>query len=169
MGKAFGASIKRFAAFNIATRAVGLLASKLASAVDEAIAFQRQLIKISQVTGKTTNELSGLVQEITDLSTALGVSSTSLLNTTRILAQAGIQAGDLKIALAALAKTTLAPTFDNITQTAEGAVAILAQFEQGVGPLEQQLGSINAIAGQFAVESGDLIGQAVYSNRLVEV
>ena len=29
MGKAFGASIKKFAAFNIATRAVGLLASKL--------------------------------------------------------------------------------------------------------------------------------------------
>ena len=157
MGKAFGASIKRFAAFNIATRAVGLLASKLASAVDEAIQFQRQLIKISQVTGKTTGELSDLVKEVTRLSTVLGVSSTSLLDTTRILAQAGIQAGDLKIALAALAKTTLAPTFDNITQTAEGAVAILAQFEQGVGSLEQQLGSINAIAGQFAVESGDLI------------
>ena len=67
------------------------------------------------------------------------------------------QARDLDVALTALAKTTLAPTFDNITETAEGAVAILAQFKQGVGALESQLGAINAVAGQFAVESGDLI------------
>ena len=157
MGKAFGASIKRFAAFNIATRAVGLLASKLASAVDEAIEFQRELVKISQVTGKTTGQLSGLTKEITRLATTLGVSSTALLQTTRVLAQAGIEAGDLKVALEALAKTTLAPTFDNITETAEGAVAILAQFGQGVGALESQLGAINAVSKQFAVESGDLI------------
>ena len=157
MGKAFGASIKRFAAFNIATRAVGLLASKLSQAVDESIKFQRELIKISQVTGKTTGELQGLTDTITRLSTTLGVSSTSLLQTGRILAQAGIQAGDLKVALEALAKTTLAPTFDNITETAEGAVAILAQFGEGVGALEKQLGAINAVAGQFAVESADLI------------
>ena len=157
MGKAFGASIKRFAAFNIATRAVGLFASKLSQAVDESIKFQRELIKISQVTGKTTRELQGLTDTITNLSTTLGVSSTSLLQTGRILAQAGIQAGDLKVALEALAKTTLAPTFDNITETAEGAVAILAQFGEGVGALEKQLGAINAVAGQFAVESADLI------------
>ena len=75
----------------------------------------------------------------------------------RILAQAGIQADDLKVALTALAKTELAPTFDDITKTAEGAVAVLAQFGQGVGALERQLGAINAVAGQFAVESGDLI------------
>jgi len=157
MGKAFGASIKRFAAFNIATRAVGLFASKLSQAVDESIKFQRELIKISQVTGKTTRELQGLTDTITNLSTTLGVSSTSLLQTGRILAQAGIKAGDLKVALEALAKTTLAPTFDNINETAEGSVAILAQFGEGVGALESQLGAINAVAGQFAVESGDLI------------
>ena len=157
MGKAFGASIKRFAAFNIATRAVGLLASKLSQAVDESIAFQRELIKISQVTGRTVTQLESLTGTITKLSTTLGVSSTSLLQTSRILAQAGIQANDLDVALSALAKTTLAPTFDNITETAEGAVAILAQFGLGVGQLEKQLGAINAVAGQFAVESGDLI------------
>tara|TARA_Y100000593_G_scaffold25147_1_gene50218 strand:+ start:6862 stop:13647 length:6786 start_codon:yes stop_codon:yes gene_type:complete len=157
MGKAFGASIKRFAAFNIATRAVGLFASKISQAVDESIKFERELIKISQVTGKSVAELGKLTKTITNLSTSLGVSSTSLLETSRILAQAGIQARDLDVALTALAKTTLAPTFDNITETAEGAVAILAQFKQGVGALESQLGAINAVAGQFAVESGDLI------------
>jgi len=157
LGKTFGVAIKRFAAFSVASRAVTLLTTGLADATREAITFEREMVKISQVTGKTLEQLSGLNNTITKLSVGLGTSSKDLLATTRILAQAGIQAQDLDIALTALAKTTLAPTFEDITKTAEGAVAILAQFGQGVGALERQLGSINAVAGQFAVESGDLI------------
>jgi|GEM_PF-6332790 len=158
MGKTFGVALKRFAAFTIASRAVSLFTNSLAGAVQESIDFQREIIKIAQVTGKTTKELKGLSDEISRLSVTLGTSSTDLVAVTRILAQAGIQAGDLKVALEALAKTTLAPTFEDINKTAEGAVAILAQFGKGVGELERQLGAINAVAGQFAVESGDLIG-----------
>jgi hypothetical protein len=157
MGKAFGVAVRRFAAFSVASRGITLFTSSLASAVNESIEFQRELIKISQVTGKTVSELRGLTDTISNLSTSLGVSSKSLLSTGRILSQAGIQAKELEIALNALAKTTLAPTFDDITKTTEGAVAIIAQFKEGVGALERQLGSINAVAGQFAVESGDLI------------
>ena len=157
MGKAFGASIRRFGAFTIATRAVSLFSNSLANATKEAIDFEREMIKISQVTGKTMAQLKGLENTITDLSTSLGVSSKSILSVGRILSQAGIQAGDLEVALRTLAKTELAPTFDDITKTAEGAVAVLAQFGQGVGELERQLGAINRVAGQFAVESGDLI------------
>jgi len=158
MGKTFGVALKRFAAFTIASRAVSLFTNSLAGAVQESIDFQREIVKIAQVTGKTTKELKGLSDEISRLSSTLGTSSTDLVAVTRILAQAGIQAGDLKVALEALAKTTLAPTFEDINKTAEGAVAILAQFGKGVGELERQLGAINAVAGQFAVESGDLIG-----------
>ena len=158
MGKSFGLALKRFAAFTVASRAVSLFTNTLANAVQESIDFQREVVKIAQVTGKSVSELKGLNAEITRLATTLGTSSKELLGATRILAQAGIQANDLKIALEALAKTTLAPTFEDITKTAEGAVAILAQFGQGVGALKEQLGAINAVAGQFAVESGDLIG-----------
>ena len=158
MGRSFGLALKRFAAFTVASRAVSLFTNTIAGAVDEAIDFQRELVKISQVTGKSVKDLKGLSKEITNLSVSLGTSSKELLNATRILAQAGIQATDLKVALEALAKTTLAPTFEDINKTAEGAVAILAQFGQGVGKLKEQLGAINAVAGQFAVESGDLIG-----------
>ena len=158
MGRSFGLALKRFAAFTVASRAVSLFTNTLAGAVDEAIDFQRELVKISQVTGKSMSSLRGLNQEITNLSTSLGTSSKELLGATRILAQAGVQANDLKVALEALAKTTLAPTFEDINKTAEGAVAILAQFGKGVGALKEQLGAINAVAGQFAVESGDLIG-----------
>lgn len=157
LGRTFGIALKRFTAFTIATRSVSLFTNSLTRATEEAIDFQRELVKISQVTGKTTQQLAGLAQTITDLSISLGTSSKELLATTRILAQAGIQAQDLEVALEALAKTTLAPTFDDITKTAEGAVAILAQFGEGTAQLERQLGAINAVAGQFAVESGDLI------------
>ena len=157
LSKNFGISIRRFASFTIASRAVSLFTNKLASAVDEAIKFEREVVKIAQVTGKSVQELNGLTKTITNLSSNLGVASQELVSTTRILAQAGIKANDLEVALSALAKTTLAPTFEDINKTAEGAVAILAQFKQGVGALEGQLGSINKVAGQFAVESGDLI------------
>ena len=158
MGRSFGLATKRFAAFTVASRAVSLLTNSLANSIQEAVDFQREMIKISQVSGKTMAQLKGLQQTITNLASSLGTSSTDLLKVTRVLAQAGVQAQDLEVALAALAKTTLAATFDNIENTAEGAVAILRQFGEGVGALERQLGAINAVAGQFAVESGDLIG-----------
>jgi TP901 family phage tail tape measure protein len=157
MGKAFALSIRRFAAFSIATRAVGLFTSTLGDAVQASIDFERQLIKVSQVTGKSIGQLRGLTKQITDLSTGFGVASSDLLNVSTILAQAGLSAEDTSAALRTLAKAALAPNFDSITETAEGAIAILAQFGQGVGALEKQLGSINAGAGAFAVEASDLI------------
>ena len=157
MGKALGVSIRRFTGLAIATRAVSLFTNTLGAAVREGIAFERELIKISQVTGKTISQLKDLTNTITSLATGLGVSSTSLLQTSRILSQAGLSARETEVALKALAKTELAPTFDNISRTAEGAVAIFNQFGKGAAALEGQLGALNAVAGKFAVESGDLI------------
>ena len=149
---------QRAAGLALATRAVSALTTRIKSAVDEAISFQRELVKVSQVTGKTLDQLKGLTKEITNLSTTLGVSSSSLISVSRQLSQAGFQAADLQVALSSLAKTALAPTFDDITRTTEGAIAIFNQFGKGAAALEAQLGAINAVAGQFAVESGDLIG-----------
>ena len=157
LAKSFVASTRRFLAFAAAGRALSLVTNNLSNAVSEAIDFERELIKISQVTGKTVKELGSLNREIKNLSTSLGVSSTELLSVGRILSQAGFKARELEIALAALAKTELAPTFENIEQTAEGVVAIFNQFRKGAEALEAQLGAINAVAGKFAVESGDLI------------
>ena len=157
MGKSFSASVRRFSAMAIATRAVSLFTNTLSGAIKQSIDFERELVKISQVTGKSISQLNGLTKTIFSLSTTLGVSSQSLLSVSRILAQTGLSAQDTQIALSTLAKTELAPTFDDITQTAEGAVAILNQFGQGARALEAQLGSLNAVAGQFAVEAGDLI------------
>ena len=158
MGRSFAVSFKRFAAFSIATRAVGLFTRGISDAVSEALNFERGLVKVAQVTGKTISELSSLAKEIRGLATSLGVSSSSLLEVSRILSQAGLSADETRVALESLAKSSLAATFDDIVQTTEGAVAIFNQFGAGAAALEGQLGSINAVAGQFAVEAGDLIG-----------
>ena len=157
LGKTFTTSLKRFAAFSVATRAVGLFTQGIGGALDEAIKFERELIKVAQVTGKTVAQLSNLTDEIRRLSTSLGVSSAELLNVSRALSQAGFSARETKVALDALAKSSLAPTFEDMAKTAEGAIAIFNQFGKGAAALEAQLGAINAVAGQFAVEAGDLI------------
>lgn len=158
LGRSFGLAVKRFAAFTVASRAVSLFTNSLAKALEEAIDFQREVVRLSQVTGTSVKGLQGLQDTITNLSTGLGVVSRDLLDVTVILSQAGVRGKDLDVALQGLAKSTLAPTFDDIKETAEGAVAILSQFEEGAGRLEAQLGAINAVSAAFAVESDDLIG-----------
>jgi phage tail tape-measure protein len=104
MGKAFAVSIRRFAAFSIATRAVGLFTSTLSDSIKTAIDFERQLIKVSQVTGDSIGKLKTLTSTITKLSTDFGVSSQSLLDVSTILLQAGVSAKDTEVALKSLAK-----------------------------------------------------------------
>lgn len=156
-GRSAALAIRRFGAFSVATAGFVGLASAIKTAFGEAINFERQFIKISQVTGTSYKDLKGLRDEITLLSTSLGVSSKKISEIGLILAQAGLSAKDTKQALDVLAKTELSATFENIKDTTEGAIAILAQFGGGVQRLEKDLSSINAVSGQFAVESSDLI------------
>lgn len=157
MGRAFAISVRRFAAFSIATRAVSLFTSTLSDAVKTAIDFEREMVRVSQVTGDSLAKLKSFSKVVTDLSTSFGVASSDILQSGQLLLQAGISAKDTEVALKSLAKAALAPNFDSLSETTEGAIAILAQFGEGVGALEKQLGSINAVAGAFAVEAGDLI------------
>jgi len=157
LAKTFAISFKRFVTFSLATRTVGAFTSGLSSAFNEAIDFEKQMVRVSQVTGKTLPDLRDLNKEITRLAVGLGVSSKTLLDVSLTLAQAGFSANDTKVALEALAKTELAPTFTDIKKTTEGAIALFNQFGEGAGALAGQLGAINKVSADFAVESDDLI------------
>jgi len=156
-GEVAGLAVRRFAGFSIATGIIFGFIGAVTKATGAAISFERQLAKVSQVTGTSAKNLKSLTDEITRLSTQFGAASSDLIDVSRILAQAGLSARDTKIALEALAKTTLAPTFNNIQQTAEGAIASLRQFRLETKDLEGSLGSINAVAGKFAVEAEDIV------------
>jgi TP901 family phage tail tape measure protein len=157
-------SARRFSVITIATGSFLALANSFKKSVKEAVAFETELLKISQVTGKSVAQLGSLANEVTRLGTSLGASSSDLLNVARTLTQAGFAADETRKALDILAKTSLAATFDNIRDTTEGAIAILRQFgdqaRQSGGDiafLEQSLDAINAVSKRFAVESADLI------------
>lgn len=150
-------AVKRFAAFSIVTKAVYSVVNAVQSGTTAFIEFDRQLVRLQQVTGSGSIGIKSISDEITRLSTSLGVGSDKLAQVAVTLAQAGYTAGQTKTALEALAKTELAPTFDNITNTTEGAIAAMAQFNIETRDLEKTLGSINAVAARFAVESSDII------------
>jgi len=156
-GEAIGLSARRFVAYTSAVAVVGRLSSALARATRDAIKFEREFVKLAQVFDTSVKSLGSLSGEISDLSKEFGINANVIARTSVVLAQSGLSARDTEKALRSLAKTTLASTFEDIGSTAEGAVAILAQFETNVNSLESQLGSINAVAKTFAVESGDII------------
>ena len=157
------AAARRFSAITIATGVFLSLARAIKNSTGEAIAFERELLKISQVTGKSTSQLSGLVEEVTKLSRSLGASSGELLAVSKTLAQAGFSAEKTKQALESLAQTTLAATFNNIEDTTEAAIAVLRQFSNEarrsggeIQFLQSTLDAINSVSKSFAVEAGDL-------------
>lgn len=155
-GRSTGATIRRFSAFVGVVTIFNGIKDAFRDSAKEAINFEKEMIKVAQVTGFAFKDLGDLDREITRLSTTLGVSSSKLLNVSLTLAQAGITAKDTKKALDVLAKTELSATFTNIQDTTEAAIAVIAQFGTTTSDLEKQLGVINTVSAKFAVESGDL-------------
>jgi len=156
-GKQSALAIRRLAAFSIVSTAIYGLVNAVNSGFKAFVSFDKEIIKLQQVTGQGAAGIASLEKEITNLATSLGVSSESLISVASTLAQAGLSAEETRIALAALAKTELAPSFDNLTDTTEGAIAAIRQFGLQATELEGVLGSINAVAAAFAVESKDII------------
>ena len=156
-GRQAALALRRFAAFSSVASVFYRLNNAITSSVKEFINFDRELVRIAQVTDSSLGSLSSLEKEITRLSLAYGVSSTELIKVSTTLAQAGLTARDTEVALQALAKSSLAPSFDNMTQTVEGTIAMMRQFNIGARDIESAIGSINAVAAKFAVEASDII------------
>ena len=156
-GRQAGLAAKRFGAFSLAAGSMISLSNAIRKGTEEAIDFDRQMVKLVQVSGDTGSAIQGVVDEVTRLSTSLGVSSKDLIQAAVTLKQANLSIADTRIALEALAKAALAPNFENFTNTTEGAIAILNQFKIGASNLEGALGAVNAVAGEFAVEAGDIV------------
>ena len=156
-GKDAALAVRRFAAFSAATGVVFGFTRAVTTATKEAIQFQRELAKITQVTGQAGKNLDGLRRTIDNLSTGLGLGANELLGVARTFAQTGQSIDQVRKSLAAVSKASLAPTFGDIQKTTEGAIAALSQFKLEANALEGVLGSLNQVSKRFAVESDDLI------------
>jgi len=152
-----GLAFKRFTAFSIAAIPFIQVASGIRSAISEAVEFDKQMVRLRQVATGAGSEVGAIGREVSRLSTSLGVSSQDLIKTAVTLKQANLSINETRDALEALAKSALAPNFDSVEQTVEGAIAVMNQFKIKSKDLEAALGSMNAVAGEFAVEASDLI------------
>jgi TP901 family phage tail tape measure protein len=156
-GRQSALAIRRFAAFSVATGSFYALSNAISASTKEFITFDRELVRIAQVTDTNLASLGKLEKEITTLATKYGIASSSLIQVSTTLAQAGLTARETEKALKALALSSVAPSFDNMNETVEGSIALMRQFGISVNNLESALGSINAVSAKFAVEASDII------------
>ncbi len=156
-GEAIGVAARRLGAFAPAAFLLYGLVAQFHEATKAALDFDQELVRLKQVGGDTPQVIASIAASVTRLSTTLGTNSGDLIKSAVTLRQAGLSARETKQALEALAKTTLSPTFDSLSNTTEGVIAILAQFKQGTAALEKQLGSISKVSADYAVESSDLV------------
>lgn len=149
-------SVRRFGAFFTVAQPILLLVQNLQKATQEFLIFDRQLVKLKQL-GSSTVEIGKLVKEIDTLSTTFGVKSNDILKAAETLKQAGFSLNEITKAVKALGQTTLAPTFDDITSTTEGLLAVVQQFNLSIDDSATILSKVNKVAADYAVESRDII------------
>ena len=156
-GRQSGLAAKRFAAFTITAGAIIQFTSSVKQAISSAIEFDREIIRLTQVSNDSAADVGKIGSEVSRLATSYGVSSKELINTAVTLKQANLTLKETKDALEALAQSALAPSFDNLKDTTEGAIAIMNQFNISSRELGGALGAVNSVAAEFAVEAQDLI------------
>ena len=74
-----------------------------------------------------------------------------------MFAQTGQSIDQVRSSIRAVARSSLAPTFGSMKDTAEGLIAAMAQFNIAANRQEEVLAGLNAVAKKFAVESEDMI------------
>lgn len=156
LGASAARALRRYSAFTIVVSSVLKLTSAISSSVGEAIKFDREVIRIQQVSGGSASSVKELADEVARLSKTFGTNSTELISVASTLVQAGLSAKDTKTALEALAKTSVSATFGSIKETTEASIAIFQQFGVEAKDLESVLGSVNRVSAAFAIESEDI-------------
>lgn len=156
-GEVFGATARRFGTFVVVSKIFNIVSDSIGRSITEAVKFQHEMVRLAQIGGTSAAAIADISQEIGRLSTTMGASSKELSEVSVTLRQAGFAANEVKIAMDALAKTSLAPTFDSIKDTTEGVIAMRQQFGVSAEEIERRLGAINTVAGEFAVESQDIV------------
>ena len=156
-GKDAALAIRRFSAFTVATGVVFGFVRAVQTATKAAIDYEREITRVVQVTGASAGSIGKLKNTIDDLSTSLGVDANELAKLARTFAQTGQSIDQVRDSIRAVARSTLAPSFGEMKNTAEGLIAALAQFNIAAKDSEAVLSSINAVSKKFAVEAEDLV------------
>ena len=156
-GKDAALAIRRFGAFTVATGVVFGFTRAIQGATKAALDYEREIVKVVQVTGASATKINDLNKSIQNLSVSLGVDANKLAELSRIFAQTGQTIDQVRASIRAVARSTLAPSFGEMKNTAEGLIAALAQFNIQANKSENVLAGLNAVSKKFAVEAEDLV------------
>jgi TP901 family phage tail tape measure protein len=146
-----------FAAYAIASAAIAKLTGAIAGATREAFKLEVELIKIAQVTNRSTSDIKANTNAVLQISKTYGVAATKVAGLIRVLTQTGLSFKEASKAAETLARTSLLASFDNLQSTTEGLVAIMNSFKLSTEEASKGLEVINVLAKNFAVESGDIV------------
>jgi TP901 family phage tail tape measure protein len=152
-----GINLAGYAALGGAMAKIGMV---VASATHDAIRFDQELAKLAQTVGVSNKDIKEHSESIRKMSVAYGLSAPKIAETIRVLAQAGYSLNEAKAAADNLAQTTLLASFESISNTTEGLIAINKQFTETVGQSARVLSLLNVVAKKYAVESDDLVDAA---------
>ena len=146
-----------FAAYAAASTVILKIIDAFREATREAIRFDAELKKLAQITDSSNVYIREQAGALKDISIKYNIAINKVGALAGTLAQAGLSFGEAKRGADALAKTTLLSTFDSLSSTTEGFIAIMNTFNLTVTQTEKVLDSINAVSKAYAVESSDLI------------
>ena len=146
-----------FASFTAISTAVLKLTGAVSQATREAIKYEAELIKISQVTGDSIAATKDYGKELLKISKTYNVNISKIAQLTRTLTQTGLSFREASKGAELLAKTSLLASFENLTSTTEGLIAVMQTFNMTVGSSAKVLEEINVVSKRFAVESGDIV------------
>jgi TP901 family phage tail tape measure protein len=152
-----GTNLAGYTAIGAAIARLGMI---VGSATHDAIRFDQELAKLAQTVGVSNKDIKEHAESIRNMSVAYGLSAPKIAETIRVLAQAGYSLREAKAAADELAKTTLLASFESISNTTEGLIAINKQFTETVGQSARVLSLLNVVAKKYAVESDDLVDAA---------
>lgn len=155
-GEQMGLATRRFLAFTVGAGSVISSLYAISRGFKEALEFQNELVKFSQISGDLQGSIRGISQEVGNLARAYGVSSNELIRSTNVLRQAGLTAQETGQALRTLAQAASSPNFDTMEASAQTAIAVMNQFNISAGQLNNSFSAINAVAANFAVSSRDI-------------
>lgn len=151
-------ALRRFTAFSLAAGATFGSLRLIFGGLKDASNFQRELVKVQQVSGAASKEIAGLRDEISRLGRTFAAPAQELLQVSTTLSQAGYSIREVKKLLETLSLTRLAATFGSLENTTEGVIALTGQFGIKVDNMTEALSILNSVAAKYAVESNDLIG-----------
>lgn len=156
-GAAAGLALRRFIAFRIGAQALYAIVGLFQQGASEAIKFEEELTKIQQTLDETDRGVLGLSDTIRGFARDVGTSAVEIAKGVRTFAQAGFdQVSQLEQVTSLISRIPLSTSFEGINETVEGSIAILGQFQAGLGDLGHIFDVTNQFAKDFAVESKDV-------------